>query len=189
MTDRSPAGAGKIATRRLRTGAAAGALLLLLSACSGTVQEKLGATQRVPDEFQVVRRAPLVVPPDYNLRPPGTAEGTVQRTTAQDAREIVTGSASGSASASSGEQALLEQTGVEADPEIRRKLLAENTELTQIDDSQFLFILDWQRENMTYTDAVIDPDAESARLRGEDAAGRVTTRRVSSETVTNPGGG
>ncbi|MBM3516594.1 MAG: DUF3035 domain-containing protein, partial [Alphaproteobacteria bacterium] len=33
-------------------------------------REALGLTKRQPDEFTVVSRAPLVVPPDANLRPP-----------------------------------------------------------------------------------------------------------------------
>ncbi|MEZ5824596.1 MAG: DUF3035 domain-containing protein [Geminicoccaceae bacterium] len=176
---------------RVRThGAHAGWLaLLLLAGCSGTVQEKFGAGPRAPDEFKVVRRAPLVLPPDYNLRPPGETKGAVRRSASDDAREIVTGSSQSAAAASSGEKALLDQVKVEADPTIREKLLDENTELTQIEDETFLFILDWQRDSMTYADAVIDPDAESERLLGEGKARRVTTRRVSSEAVTNPGGG
>ncbi|MEZ5834422.1 MAG: signal peptidase II [Geminicoccaceae bacterium] len=37
--------------------------LIALAACSGTVQEKLGINQRAPDEVQVIRRAPLELPP------------------------------------------------------------------------------------------------------------------------------
>ena len=43
--------------------------VLSLSACGGT-KEKLGLTKKAPDEFAVVRRAPLSMPPDYTLRPP-----------------------------------------------------------------------------------------------------------------------
>ena len=55
---------------RLRTALTLGGMAALLAACTGTVQENLGIAKRSPDEFQVVRRAPLVLPPDYNLRPP-----------------------------------------------------------------------------------------------------------------------
>ena len=161
-----------------------------LSGCSGTVQDRLGVGNRPPDEFQVVRRAPLVLPPDYNLRPPGQVQGAVRSSTSDDAREIVTGRAAEPAPGqSAGERALLASVGVESEPGIRERLLAENTELTQLDESRFLFILDFQRDALTYSDAVIDPDEESARLDEEGAARRVVTRRVSSRVVTEPEGG
>lgn len=45
------------------------ALLTSLSGCS-SVSSALGISKRPPDEFSVVGRAPLVVPPDFNLMPP-----------------------------------------------------------------------------------------------------------------------
>jgi hypothetical protein len=48
----------------------AAALPLALTACEGVKQE-LGLTKQPPDEFAVVAsKAPLVVPPDFTLRPP-----------------------------------------------------------------------------------------------------------------------
>ena len=47
------------------------ALVLLsgsLSACSG-VKKKLGLENSAPDEFLVTSRAPLPLPPEYDLRP------------------------------------------------------------------------------------------------------------------------
>lgn len=43
--------------------------LLALSACSTLTKEKLGMTKKAPDEFMVVPRAPLSLPPEYDLRP------------------------------------------------------------------------------------------------------------------------
>ena len=48
---------------RWRTGLMLGAAAIV-GGCSGSVQESLGLGKRSPDEFQVVRRAPLVLPPD-----------------------------------------------------------------------------------------------------------------------------
>ena len=83
-----------------------------LAGCSGTVADNLGMGKRAPDEFQVVRRAPLVLPPDYNLRPPepGAAPSSQQDVAAQ-AQEILTGQSRATPSSSrqsSGEVALLE---------------------------------------------------------------------------------
>ena len=43
--------------------------LLSLSACSTATKEKLGLSKKAPNEFMVAPRAPLSLPPEYNLRP------------------------------------------------------------------------------------------------------------------------
>ena len=53
------------------------------------------------------------------------------------------------------------------------KLLEENTELTTIDESRFLTILDFQRRNMTPKPAVINPDGGSGKAA---SAGRSIDR-------------
>jgi len=45
----------------------------LVGGCSG-IGRALGFSKRPPDEFEVLARAPLVVPPDFNLRPPAEEE-------------------------------------------------------------------------------------------------------------------
>jgi hypothetical protein len=45
-----------------------------LAGCSGGVQESLGLKKKAPDEFAVVRNAPLSLPPNFNLRPPKKGE-------------------------------------------------------------------------------------------------------------------
>jgi hypothetical protein len=44
-------------------------LVLTLSGCD-SIRSAAGITKQPPDEFAVVTKAPLVIPPDYNLRPP-----------------------------------------------------------------------------------------------------------------------
>jgi hypothetical protein len=67
--------------------------LLQLGGCAkGTVQDALGMSKRAPDEFAVVRRAPLIIPPDYDLRPPdpGAPRPNIG-TTSDQARVAMTG--------------------------------------------------------------------------------------------------
>lgn len=45
-------------------------LVLALAACSGSLADQLGMGKRAPDEFAVVARQPLIIPPDFDLRPP-----------------------------------------------------------------------------------------------------------------------
>ncbi|PHY12892.1 beta-barrel assembly machine subunit BamF, partial [Caulobacter sp. B11] len=44
-----------------------------LAGCQ-SASKALGMNKVVPDEFRVVTKAPLVVPPDYALRPPAPGE-------------------------------------------------------------------------------------------------------------------
>lgn len=48
------------------------AAMIALAGC-GSFKSALGLDRHVPDETQVVARPPLTLPPDYTLRPPGTA--------------------------------------------------------------------------------------------------------------------
>jgi hypothetical protein len=162
---------------------------LAMTACGGTVQERLGMSRRAPDEFQVVRRQPLVIPPDYRLPAPGTPSPAQQRRDV--ARDVQTALLGGAAAApangpSRGEEVLLAAVPGTVQPGIRDLILTENTELTQLDESRFLFILDFQRRNMTAASGAvtpIDPAAEAARLEAEGASARVVTRRVGSTIV------
>lgn len=66
-----------------------------LSACGeGSVGEKLGIERKAPDEFRVLSRPPLNVPPEFNLRPPsdGSDVTGLEVPAAQAAEETVFGS-------------------------------------------------------------------------------------------------
>src|SRR6185437_15451701 len=51
------------------TSAAVLALGVALSGCN-TLRREAGLTKQAPDEFAVVTKAPLIIPPNFNLRPP-----------------------------------------------------------------------------------------------------------------------
>jgi hypothetical protein len=61
------------------------ALLPVGGCAQGSVQDALGMSKRAPDEFAVVKRAPLIVPPDFELRPPdpGAPRPNIGRTSDQ----------------------------------------------------------------------------------------------------------
>lgn len=67
--------------------------LAVLGACtSGSVSEAVGLGKNVPDEFAVTKRAPLTLPPDYDLRPPRADAGAPDAdNTTEQARQILTG--------------------------------------------------------------------------------------------------
>ena len=66
--------------------------LLALSACaSGEVKETLGLTRDSPDEFVVVSRPPLSVPPEFNLVPPEPGKQDPRHSTETMAKEALLG--------------------------------------------------------------------------------------------------
>jgi hypothetical protein len=178
------------ATRR---GARAAVALLafalpLLSACAGgSVQEALGIGKRSPDEFAVVSRAPLIVPPDFDLRPPRPGEARpLVGTTGDQARATLLGQAPAAAERpaaatqapdpglSAGQQALLvEAGGGNVDPEIRSRIAAENQALATVEQEMFTQLLKW-REPVALG-AVVDAPAEAERLMANRASGQPIT--------------
>src|SRR3546814_518394 len=93
-------------------------LALAVSACGG-FRDSLGLTKQSPDEFRVVSRAPLTLPPDYNLRPPepGAPRPQVGSASQQAERAVFANSQNaavrqqGTVARTAGEQALLVATG------------------------------------------------------------------------------
>src|SRR6201996_5841086 len=55
--------------RLLKTALIIGLCAPLLAGCDG-LRQAAGLTKKSPDEFAVTTKAPLVIPPDFNLRPP-----------------------------------------------------------------------------------------------------------------------
>ena len=92
---------------------------LSLGGCA-SVRQALGSEKTAPDEFRVVSKAPLVVPPEFNLRPPRPGEARPMELRADlQARTAVFGVQMG-ASATEGEKLLVARAGgTNADPRIR----------------------------------------------------------------------
>ena len=105
-----------IAGRLLWTAAAVA--LLGAGGCS-SAGKALGMSKITPDEFRVVTKAPLVLPPDYALRPPAPGEPRPQELQPESqARAALLGQ--NDASRSQGETLLAQKAGAErADPLIR----------------------------------------------------------------------
>lgn len=105
---------------------AAAALLLALCACSD-VKKELGIGRNSPDEFLVVKRAPLTLPPDYGLRPPGDGSVAPASAVSERAREMLMGEKETPAQTGTAETALLEKMGAQqANPDIRAIINKEN---------------------------------------------------------------
>jgi hypothetical protein len=90
-----------------------------LTACTST-RKALGMNKVTPDEFRVVTKAPLVVPPDYALRPPAPGKPRPQELQPESvARNALLGQREAEAR-TDGEKLLVAKAGADkADPLIR----------------------------------------------------------------------
>lgn len=99
------------------------AALALIAAAAGTsacgsLAKAFTGDKSVPDEFRVVTKAPLIIPPDYNVRPPKPGEPRPQElSSSQKAAKAILGTTE-VAGLSQGEQLLVAKAGV-AQPNIR----------------------------------------------------------------------
>lgn len=158
--------------------------VLALGACSG-VREQLGLNKSSPDEFKVVSRAPLSIPPEFNLRPPqpGQArpqEGTVQ----QQARTAVFRATDNKGPSldevipddgrSVGERSLLRAAGVDrADKDIRRLVETESRQINEESESFINSLVFWRKAQPP--GSIVDADKEARRLQENAALGRSVT--------------
>ena len=60
--------------------------LSLVSGCGSELSDVLGTNKLPPDEFTILTKPPLIVPPEYNLRPP--AEGEIRPNVQQPNRQL-----------------------------------------------------------------------------------------------------
>jgi hypothetical protein len=121
------------------------ALALMLSACD-SLRREAGLTKQAPDEFAVVTKAPLIIPPNFNLRPPAPGapplnqedpEGTAQAAlfNGSDPATVAAGMPS---NISLGQRMLLANAGAQnADPAIRAELQADSRASSAAADQSF----------------------------------------------------
>jgi hypothetical protein len=160
-----------------------GALALAAASLAGCddFMRAIGKEKVVPDEFAVVSRAPLAVPPDFALRPPRIGAERPQEVAPVDqARQTVFRAGDQSAAAlppaaeqrSPGESELLNKAGVASAPKDIRQLV--ESDATTRDDMSDGFVdklAFWRKDQkLGPTDNVIDPNAEELRLEAQKQA-------------------
>ncbi len=95
------------------------ALAVGVSGCN-TVSGALGQNKAAPDEFRVVTKAPLVVPPDYALRPPAPGEPRPQELQPESQARVALLGEREATTRDDAEKTFVAQAGAEkADPLIR----------------------------------------------------------------------
>lgn len=161
-------------------------LLSGLSACD-TFKEQVGLTKKAPDEFTVLTKAPLVMPPDFSLRPPRRGAKRPQEIQPREtARAAILAAGKGgrntgvpktgvagkgaTAKPTSGELALLQRAGArDSDSSIRQTVNRETSVLAEKDKSFADRLIFWQKK--PEFGAAVDAGKEAKRLREAAAAG------------------
>lgn len=115
--------------KRVGAYAAVFGLALALMGCE-SVRQATGVAKLPPDEFTVLTKPPLVLPPDYNLRPPQPGVASRNEPDADEAgrnvlfpQNAAAAAAALGAAYSDGEKLLLTKTNaLNVDPNIRRSI-------------------------------------------------------------------
>lgn len=142
------------------------------SGCS-TLSRSIGTGKTSPDEFRVVTRAPLTLPPDYSLRPPRPGEPRPQELEPDaDARAALFGQ-DVAPNATQGERALVAQAGAENVPaDIRDQVDFEGQNVVRRSEGFVNRIINFGGSGST--SAPLDAEAEQRRLQEEEAVRRAT---------------
>lgn len=168
-----------------------------LSACTST-RDALGMSKVTPDEFRVVSKAPLVVPPDYALRPPAPGEPRPQELQPESAaRNALLGAREGQAR-SEGEKLLVTKAGADkADPLIRYVVDDESGDLAHKEKSFADQVMFWRGDDASTpatsaaasdnVAAPVDAAAEEARIKALTGGGEVVISRQGSSRIKLPG--
>ncbi|MEQ9144061.1 MAG: DUF3035 domain-containing protein [Parvibaculaceae bacterium] len=158
-----------------------GMAAVALTACGSSLSDTLGYGKDAPDEFAIVTKAPLVIPPDYSLRPPRPGAPSPRETSPQAVAEtallgrtVTRAELGAAANRSPGEQALLANAGaLNADPNIRSVIDDETRALKQKDERFLDDVVFWQQPSEP--NRVVDAAGEAQRLRENEALGKPVT--------------
>ena len=169
-----------------------------LAGCQST-QKALGMSKVTPDEFRVVTKAPLVVPPDYALRPPAPGEPRPQELQPESAaRNALLGQREGE-QRTDGEKLLVAKAGADkADPLVRYVVDDEFGDLAHKEKSFADRVMFWKDGKEAPSQAVtaaaadnvaapIDPAAEEAKVKALTGGGQVVIAREKQTRIKLPG--
>jgi hypothetical protein len=135
-----------------------GIAAISLAGCD-SLREAAGITKEPPDEFAVVTKAPLIIPPDFNLHPPSPGAAPLNQQDPTSAAEAslfnnndpVAVAQSMKGNYTAGERLLLANAGVQnADPAVRTELQSDQKNMQGADAS--------------FTDRILGSPAKAAPL-------------------------
>jgi hypothetical protein len=172
--------------------AAAAVAGLGLSGC-GTTRNALGMQKVTPDEFRVVTKAPLVVPPDYSLRPPAPGEPRPQELQPESAARTALLGQREAEVRSDGEKLLVARAGSDkADPLIRYVVDDEFGDLAHKEKSFADRVMFWRKDapaqpGLDNTSTPIDTAGEEEKIKALTGGQDVVIQRQAAPRLKLPG--
>jgi hypothetical protein len=166
-----------------------------LAGCQ-SAQQALGMTKVTPDEFRVVTKAPLVVPPDYALRPPAPGKPRPQELQPESAARLALLGQREAEQRSQGEKLLVAKAGADkADPLIRYVVDDEFGDVAHKDKSFADKVMFWRSAKAAKSDATaaadtaapIDAAAEAERIAKLTGGKQIVISREGSRKIKLPG--
>jgi len=166
-----------------------------LAGCTST-KNALGLSKVTPDEFRVVTKAPLVVPPDFALRPPAPGKPRPQELQPESAaRTALLGQREGEAR-SDGEKLLVAKAGADkADPLIRYVVDDEFGDVAHKEKSFADRVMFWRSAKGAKSDATaaaetpapVDAATEAERIAKLTGGKPIIISREGSRKIKLPG--
>jgi hypothetical protein len=139
---------------------------LALSGCNSATKA-LGLAKVTPDEFRIVTKAPLIVPPDYSLRPPAPGEPRPQELQPDSAARAVLVGQVQAADRSPGENRFVARAGAaQPDPLIRFVVDDENGDIAHKDESFASRVMFWRKSQAQAVPAAPSAAPAPAALTG-----------------------
>jgi hypothetical protein len=180
-------------------GAPAALALLAVTSLGGchTAASALGLSKVTPDEFRVVSKAPLVLPPDYALRPPAPGEPRPQELEPESAaRQAILGQRDAEVR-SDGEKLLVAKAGGDkADPLIRYVVDDQFGAIAHKDKSFADWVMFWKKgqppvqavaAQAADTPAPIDAEVEQKRIANLIGDKQIIIARQGNTKIKLPG--
>ena len=167
-----------------------------LAGCD-SASRALGVAKVTPDEFRVVTKAPLTLPPDYSLRPPAPGEPRPQELQPESAARLALTQQREGEVRSDGEKLFVARAGADkADPLIRYVVDDEFGNVAHKDKGFADWVMFWKKGQPSApapalgdpnTPAPIDPAVEEQRLKSLTGGQTVVIARKGESKVKLPG--
>ena len=159
--------------------------LLILPSCGSSLKEFVSSSTTgspfqagPPDEFLTVTKKPLVMPPDYLLRPPSDEDPAFLINTREEAKLLVLGEDAPSSISRAEEDILLMANSKSANPNIKKELYAEEGAIKDENLTEYLARL---KDENTQT---LDLEEEFKRLNTREIIGNKTmTENVEKNSI------
>ncbi len=165
-----------------------------LAGCQ-SASKALGIAKITPDEFKVVTKAPLVVPPDYAMRPPAPGEPRPAELQPDSAARASAQARAAAVDRSDGEKVLVARAGANnADPLVRYVVDDEFGDVAHKEKGFADMVMFWRKDKPTQVAAadpaavpLTDVAAEEARIKTLTGGKDVVIKREKSGWVKLPG--